>query len=369
MTAAVSRSGATVDSLRVDAFRIPTDRPESDGTLSWSSTTLVVVEVAAAGRRGLGYTYADVATAMLVQDTLREVVVGSDLALAGRIWARLVGTIRNLGRQGIAAMAISAVDNALWDLRARLCEMPLAVFLGMTRERVPVYGSGGFTSYTIAQLQEQLGGWAAAGIPRVKMKVGRDAGADVERVRAARNAIGPRTELFVDANGGYDRKQAVRMAAAFAELDVAWFEEPVYHLDFSGLRLVRDQAPPEMEISAGEYGYDPTYFKEMLAAGAVDVLQADATRCEGITGLLVADALCEAYLLPLSTHCAPALHAHPAAALKRLRHIEYFYDHVRIEHMLFDGVLKPVDGCLRPDLQRAGNGLEFKRQDAERYAV
>jgi L-alanine-DL-glutamate epimerase-like enolase superfamily enzyme len=366
----LASSGVPIDRVTVSAYRIPTDTPnESDGTLVWTATTLVVVEAQAGGVTGLGYTYADTATALLIHDVLADVVSGQDVMANGRIWATLVAQIRNLGRPGIAAMAIAAVDVALWDLKARLLEVPLVTLLGAVRDAVPVYGSGGFTSYSTEQLQKQLADWVQAGIPRVKMKIGRDPARDIERIAAARCAIGDAAELFVDANGAYTRKQALAQAERFAESGVSWYEEPVYHLDLEGLHLCRDRAPVQMEISVGEYGYDPTDFTRILEARAVDVLQADASRCEGITGLLVVDGLCEAQSVPLSTHCAPSLHAHPGCAAKRVRHIEYFHDHVRIEHMLFDGVLTPVDGALRPDLTRPGMGLEFKRADAKRFAI
>ncbi len=201
------------------------------------------------------------------------------------------------------------------------------------------------------------------------MKIGTRPADDLRRVEAARAAIGPHVELFVDANGAYSRKQALQFAEAFAAFDVKWFEEPVSSDDLDGLRLIRDRAPAGMDIAAGEYGYDHFYFKRMIDAGAVDVLQADATRCLGITGFMRAAALCEASNLPLSAHCGPSQHAHPCAALLPVRHIEYFHDHARIEQMLFDGALAPIDGALQPDLSRAGNGLEFKRQDAARFAV
>lgn len=362
-------TGVAVERVEVSAYRIPTDAPESDGTLTWDATTLVLVEIEAGGRRGLGYTYADTGTARLIQDTLADVVRGRDAMANGAIWAALVATIRNLGRPGISAMAISAVDVALWDLKARLLELPLVTLLGPVRAAAPVYGSGGFTSYTVERLQAQLSGWVGSGIPRVKMKIGRDPVADIARIRAAREAIGEAAELFVDANGAYSRKQALAQAERFADSCVSWYEEPVYHLDLEGLRLCRDRAPLEMEVSAGEYGYYPGDFARILDAQAVDVLQADASRCEGITGFLAVDGLCEAKVVPLSTHCAPSLHVHPACAAKRLRHLEYFHDHVRIEHLLFDGALTPVDGALHPDLTRPGLGLEFKRLDAQPYAV
>jgi L-alanine-DL-glutamate epimerase-like enolase superfamily enzyme len=281
----------------------------------------------------------------------------------------MVQAIRNLGRPGIAAMAISAVDVALWDARARLLGLSVATLLGAARDRVAVYGSGGFTSYDDARLRAQLGGWAAAGFRRVKMKVGTRPDDDPARVASARDAIGPDVALFVDANGAYTRKQALALAARFAACDVRWFEEPVSSDDLGGLRLLRDRAPPGMDIAAGEYGYDPFYFRRMLEAGAVDVLQADATRCGGLTGFVTVHALCEAQGLPLSAHCAPALHAALGCALPRVCHLEYFHDHQRIEAMLFDGAPVPVDGMLAPDRCRPGLGLELKVADAARFAA
>jgi L-alanine-DL-glutamate epimerase-like enolase superfamily enzyme len=266
-------------------------------------------------------------------------------------------------------MAISAIDTALWDLKARLLRLPLVTLFGQVHAAMPIYGSGGFTSYSNAKLQEQLGGWVEQGIPRVKMKIGRDPAADPERVAAAREAIGDEAQLFVDANGAYSRKQALEFAYAFSELDVSWFEEPVTSDDLPGLHLLRDDGPPGMEIAAGEYGYDVTYFERMLDAQAVDVLQADATRCGGYTGFFQAATLCEAHHLPLSSHCAPALHLHAACAAPPFRHAEYFHDHVRIERMLFEGLPKPNDGALRPDLSQPGNGLELKRQEAAKFAL
>ena len=348
---------------------MPTDFPESDGTLEWNATTLVMVLSYGGGKSGLGYTYADSATAMLIQDSLSQVVKGQDAMAPAASWNAMVSRTRNLGRPGIVSMAISAVDLALWDLKARLLNLPLATLLGAVRNSVTIYGSGGFTSYSEEQLQRQLAGWVEQGISRVKMKIGRDAARDIRRVRVAREAIGPKTKLFVDANGAYSRKQALDQAGKFADMNVSWFEEPVSSDDLAGLRLIRDRGPAGMDIAAGEYGYDSGYFRRMLAAGAVDVLQADATRCGGITGFLQASALCEAHHLPLSAHTAPSVHTHVGCAAAPLRHLEYFHDHVRIENMLFDGVLSPVNGNLSPDLSRPGMGIEFKRSDAQRFAA
>ncbi len=362
-------AAATVQSVRAAAYTIPTDAPESDGTIAWDATTIVVVEVAAGEEGGLGYAYADAAAAQVVQGTLADVVEGCDAMAPARAWRDMVAAVRNVGRPGVASSAISAVDVALWDLKARLLGLPLATLLGGVREGVTIYGSGGFTSYELDLLQDQLGGWAREGLPMVKMKVGRDPGRDPGRVAAAREAIGPDCELFVDANGAYTRKQALGLAESFAEQGASWFEEPVSSDDLAGLRLLRDRAPAPMAIAAGEYGYALEYFERMLDAGAVDVLQADATRCGGITELLRVGALCAAHEVPLSAHTAPSIHAHVGCAIDPLVHVEYFHDHVRIERMLFDGVLEPTGGRLVPDLSRPGLGLELRRADAESHAA
>jgi len=363
------KTRAKIDDLAVSAFKIPTETPEADGTYEWDSTTMVVVELSGGGEHGLGYSYADTATAKLIDDHLKDVVIGCDALSVQDAWIAMVRSIRNLGRPGICSMAISAVDTALWDLKARIVDLPLVDLFGRVRAGVPIYGSGGFTNYTIDKLQEQLDGWVEQGIGRVKMKIGRDAGVDRDRVAAARTAIGDKTELFVDANGAYSRRQALAQARAFAEFNVTWFEEPVSSDDLEGLRFIREGAPAEMEIAAGEYGYDIDYFRRMLEAGAVDVLQADATRCGGFTGFLQAATLCDAFHIPLSSHCAPALHLHIACAMPSFRHAEYFYDHVRIEQMLFDGVVEPTNGTLRPDPNQLGLGLRLKRADAEKFRV
>jgi L-alanine-DL-glutamate epimerase-like enolase superfamily enzyme len=349
----------------VSVYTVPTDRPESDGTFEWDATTLVLVEVTARGATGLGYTYGPGAAAALVRDMLAPLLADRDPLDVAGAWAAMVAAVRNTGPWGLSMYAISAVDVALWDLKARLLGTSLVSLLGRVREAVAIYGSGGFCSYDDATLSEQLGGWAAQGIPRVKMKVGRDQADDPRRVGVARAAVGNGVELMVDANGACDTASAVRLAQAFAEHGVAWFEEPVSSDDVAGLRLVRSRMPAGMAVAAGEYATDAFGFRALLEA--VDVLQADVTRCGGITGFLQADALCAAHGRPLSAHCAPALAVHAMAAAQRGRHIEYFHDHVRIEGMLFDGVPAPQGGELRPDPGAPGHGLTFKRRDAERF--
>ncbi|MXP63061.1 mandelate racemase [Roseomonas sp. M0104] len=363
-------NAASVQAVRAQAFVIPTDAPEADGTMHWTSTTLIVVEVDGGGQTGLGYTYTDASAVPLIRGMLAEAVGGQDALDVPALWREMQRRVRNIGRQGLAATAISAVDAALWDLKAKLLGLPLALLLGRARESVPVYGSGGFTTYSDTQLRDQLAGWVERdGCRWVKMKISTHPGQDPHRVAVARKAVGDRG-LFVDSNGALNTKQALATAGWLArDFGVMWYEEPVSSDDLEGLQLLRQHAPATLEIAAGEYGYEIDYFRRMLNAGAVDVQQADASRCGGITGFLRAAVLCDAHHVDISGHCAPTLHLHAACAAPRFRHLEWFHDHVRIEQMLFDGAPVAREGMIRPDLSRPGLGIAFRRQDAERYAA
>jgi L-alanine-DL-glutamate epimerase-like enolase superfamily enzyme len=366
----VTDAGPPVTDLAAGVYVIPTDAPEADGTLAWTETTMVLVTARAGGESGTGWTYGAAAAAGVVTGVLAGVVTGRgalDVAGSAEAMARAV---RNIGREGIAATAISAADIALWDLKARLLGLPLAGLLGRAREDVPVYGSGGFTSYDDQRTREQLAGWVEQDrIPRVKIKIGESWGSDerrdLRRIALAREVIGPQAELYVDANGAYGTGQAVRVAQQMADCGVTWFEEPVSSQDVAGLAAIRSQVLPD--VAAGEYSWTLADSARLLDAGAVDCLQLDVTRCGGITEFLRAAALAAAHGTQVSAHCAPAVHAHVGAATPNLRHVEYFHDHQRIEHLLFDGALDPQGGALRPDPGQPGLGLRLRAADAERY--
>ncbi len=362
-------AGAPISRLEARAYRVPTDGPEADGTFTWDATTIVTVDVEAGGEIGFGYTYADASIASLIRGSLKKAITGCDsFDIAGCSMA-MQRAVRNLGRAGLAACAISAVDTALWDMKARCLGLPLAILLGRCRERVLIYGSGGFTNYSDKQLKDQLTGWVERdGCHFVKIKIGSDPERDPDRISEAKAAIGDHA-LFVDANGAFSVKEALQLADTSRSAKICWFEEPVTSDDIPGLRLMRERAPERMDIAAGEYIYTLDDARRLLEAGAIDVLQADATRCGGITGFMQIGALCEAHHIDLSAHCAPAIHRHVACAVPRLRHIEWFHDHVRIEQMLFDGAPVAREGTIAPDLASPGRGLVFKRQDAERFSV
>jgi L-alanine-DL-glutamate epimerase-like enolase superfamily enzyme len=287
------------------AFKIPTDLPEADGALSWNSTTLVTVHMQAGASQGFGYTYADACIVPLINNLLAGHLCGRDVIDIPQLNAGLWRAVRNLGRSGLVACAISAIDLALWDLKARCLGLNLTQLLGRRRDRVDIYGSGGFTSYSNDQLKRQLSGWVEYdGCRAVKMKIGSDPAADPARIKAAKEAIGGNM-LFVDANGACSARQAIVMMAMLEQHDVRWFEEPGHYAKAS---------------------------------------------------IFCSPAIARRVLI-----CTP-----PAP---RLRHLEWFHDHVRIEHMLFDGAPKSHNGMLEPDISPPGNGLNFKFQDAEKYAV
>jgi L-alanine-DL-glutamate epimerase-like enolase superfamily enzyme len=363
-------NGPTITASKVQVYTVPTDAPEADGTFAWASTTMVLVTIDAGDKSGIGYTYADAATGKLVKTLLEKVVDGRAAFDHGAILQSLYHQVRNSGETGISTMAISAIDNALWDLRARLLDTSLVDLLGAVRDGIPVYGSGGFTTYNDEQLTKQLGGWAEEGFSMVKMKIGTHPKDDARRAVVARKAIGDVTELFVDANGAYTVTQALTMSHAFADAsNVRWIEEPVSSDNLTGLCEVRSRAPLGMDIAAGEYGYTAWYFDRMLKANAVTVLQADATRCGGISGFLNVGALCWAANVPLSSHCGPSMHVHVCCAVPRAIHMEFFHDHVRIERMFFDGFCEPVKGVMSPDRTRPGMGLTLKEKDAKPYLI
>ena len=330
---------------------------------------MVLVQLECAGKHSLGYTYADGGTATIARKLLNEIVLGSNPLFHSETLQKMLRAIRNMGETGVAMMAVSALDNALWDLRAKLVDLPLVSLLGQVRPAIPIYGSGGFTSYSDEQLTDQLGGWASQGFGMVKMKIGTHPRRDPHRVSVARHAIGNDCQLFVDANGAYTVTQAIELAHTFAEQGVRWFEEPVSSDNLVGLNQIREHAPLGMDIAAGEYGYAAWYFNRMLDAQAVTILQADCTRCGGISGFLDAASLCWAHNIPLSSHCGPSMHLHVCCAVPRAVHMEFFHDHVRIERMFFDGFCEPVKGNMAPDLSRPGMGLELKTKDAEEFRV
>jgi L-alanine-DL-glutamate epimerase-like enolase superfamily enzyme len=351
------------------AYRFPTPQPESDGTLTWDATTAVTVEVSAGGKTGLGWTYSTPAAATLIATELSDVVRDLDALDISGAWGAMVRACRNLGRPGVVSQAIAAVDIALWDLKAKLLGVPLHSLFGSVRETVPVYGSGGFTSMDDDALRRQLDDWLRAGATAVKIKIGEDWGAnpirDLHRVAVVSAHVPDGTTIMVDANGGYTPGQARRLGAVLDSLGVMWLEEPVSSDDLDTLSLLRQSL--RCDVTAGEYADSVQYVQRMCAAGAVDCLQIDVTRCAGYTEWLRCAAVAASHGLQVSAHCAPALHASVAASIPNLRHVEWFADHARLEPMLVTGVPPFVDGVMHLSDQ-PGHGMSL-RPDVDRHTT
>ena len=358
-------STPTIEHIEVDVYRFDTPEPEADGTLRWDATTAVAVHANSGGATGLGWTYSSPSAAAVICEELAGVIFGRDPFDIRGAWEAMHRHCRNFGTRGLVMQALSAVDIALWDLKARLCDQPLTLLLGQAQSAVPIYGSGGFTTLDEAQLGEQVSAWRDVGCTSMKVKIGQDWGAnmtrDLSRVKQLRDLAGDDAELMVDANGGYSVAQARRAGAALDDLGVVWFEEPVSSDDLEGLRVVRDAV--RCDVAAGEYVSD-VYDARHLAP-VVDCLQLDATRCGGYTGWLAGAAIAASHNLQVSAHCAPALHATVAACITNLRHIEYFIDHTRLEPKLLDGLPGAVDGTLTPNTTEPGHGMTIAATAAQ----
>ncbi|WP_433677874.1 enolase C-terminal domain-like protein [Nocardia sp. CA-119907] len=332
--------------ITVATYRFPTPYPEADGTLSWDSTTAVLVSIPAGEQRGIGWTYSSPAAAVVIEQHLAPLLRGRPAADVTACWIEMCRACRNFGFTGVVAHAVSAVDIAMWDLKARLLGVPLTTLFGAVRPATPVYGSGGFTTLTDDQLAAQIIDWRSAGCTAMKIKIGARFGAeitrDLERITRTRQLAGAHTRIMVDANGAYTVGQARRVGADLDRLGVEWFEEPVSSDDLKGLQAVRNSV--RCDIAAGEYVY--TSYDAAALIDVVDCLQLDVTRCGGYTGFLRCAALAAAHGTEVSAHCAPSLHAPIAAAVPNLRHVEWFADHARLEPQLVDGTPPVTHGLL-----------------------
>ena len=359
---------ARIERVTTEVRRFPTPYPEADGTLQWDATTAVTVTLEADGVIGLGWTYSSPAAAAIIEHHLSPAINGRDVADIEAGWQAMHRQGRNFGTRGLYMQAMSAVDIAWWDLKARSMRCALTTLLGRCHERVRVYGSGGFTTLTEPELAEQIDEWHRLGCTGMKIKIGESFGKrvdrDLRRVRRARGLAGPDVELMVDANGGYRTGQAKRVGAELDELGVTWFEEPVSSDDVIGLRVLRDTL--RCDVTAGEYAADVYDVRALL--GAVDCLQLDATRCGGYSGWLTCAALAQSHNLEVSAHCAPALHAPVAAATPNLRHVEYFADHAALEPQLVTGTPQVCDGHLHPAPDVVGHGMTLTPARSSRRA-
>jgi len=323
------------------------------------------------GLEGLGLGGGAQAARVLIEKTLKPLLIGQDPLHLEKIWEDLFWVVRGVGRKGLAFCAISALDIALWDLKAKFFNVPLYQLLGPYTESVPIYGSGGWTHFSLDELVAEQTGYVERGMKSVKMKVGKDFGRseqeDVRRLAAVRQAVGDEIEVLIDANNGYYAKQAIRMARAFEPYRVGWFEEPVLADDIEGLAAVARAI--DIPVATGEHEYTKYGFKELIARGGADIVQPDVGRVGGVTEWLKVAHLAHAFNLPVAPHAYQLVHLHLACATPNLRIVEYLGVVEAADKVMYKEFPPSKDGLWSPYPDRPGLGLELDPEAVKKYAV
>ena len=307
----------------------------------------------------------------LIEGTFKELLVGQDPLNIEKIWDDLFWCVRGVGRKGLAFCALSAVDVALWDLKAKHFNVPLYQLLGPYTDSVPVYGSGGWTNFNTEELVAEQTGYVERGFKAVKMKVGKDFGMsereDIQRLAAVREAVGDDIEIYIDANNGYYAKQAIYMGKAFEEYRVGWFEEPVLADDIDGLAAIAKAI--DIPVATGEHEYTKFGFKELIARGGADIVQPDVGRVGGITEWMKVAHLAHAFNLPVAPHAYQLIHLHLACATPNLKVVEYLGIAEESDKTVYKEWSPPKDGMWSPDPNKLGLGLELDPEAVEKYAA
>lgn len=307
----------------------------------------------------------------IIERALKPILLNQDPLCIEKLWDDMFWRVRGYGRKGVAFCAISAVDIALWDLKAKLFGVPLYRLLGPYTDRVPIYGSGGWTSFSEEELVREQTGYVERGIPRVKMKVAKDFGKseaeDIRRLKAVRKAVGDEVEIYVDANNGYYAKQAIGMAKHLADYDVKWFEEPVLADDIAGLAAIARAI--SIPVATGEHEYTRYGFKELIAQGGADIVQPDVGRVGGISEWMKVAHLAQAFNLPIAPHAVQLVHLHVACCIPNLKVVEYLGTVEEGDKLWYTEFPEPRDGYWSPYPDRPGLGLELSPEAIRKYAV
>ena len=324
-----------------------------------------------AGFEGLGVAAGIRANRAVIHDTLEPVILGRDPFATEQLWNEMYWRVRGFGRKGVAFQAISAVDIALWDLKAKAFGVPLYRLLGTAHDAVPVYGSGGWTNYSTEELVAEQQGYVNNGHKRVKMKVGKDFGRsereDIERVAAVRKALGDDIDIYIDANNGYYAKQAIRLSRVFEEYDIGWFEEPVLADDIEGLAAVSNAT--NIPVATGEHEYTKHGIADLIMRKGADIVQPDIGRVGGVTEWMKAAVLADGFNLPVAPHAYALFHLHCAMATPNLKVVEMLGAEENSNKHWFKEVPEQVNGMLKPFSDRPGFGLELDPDTVRNYSI
>lgn len=336
----------------------------TDATRKVEMVGYVVVRVTTdQGLEGIGLTYHEVggeATRELILRNMAPKLIGRDPLETEAIWQEFFHYLRGVGRKGLMYGALSAVDIALWDLKGKIVDLPLYRLLGGNRTKIPVYASGGWTSFSDDQLVDEMKGMVAQGYKAVKFKVGVEGGTnprrDVERVRKVREALGPTIDILVDANNCFDAATGVQLANRIREYDIFLFEEPVFADDIPG--LAKFKRGTDIPLGTGEHEYTKFGVRDLLLHDAVDIVQVDGARVGGYTEMLKAAALTQAWNVKFAPHAMENIHLNLAGAVPNTLFLERLIMFEEITARTFRNAPVPVDGFMEiPDLP--GLGLEL----------
>ena len=352
--------------LRFSSYRWQRPRPIHNGLFTYSEACIGLVEIDTdEGITGYGLTTDPLIGNgnLIISETIRTlapVILGKDPLRHELIWGDLWRP-KLIGRRGLTTRAISAVDIALWDIKAKAAGLPLHVLLGGYRERIPGYVAGGYyeEGKGIEELQEEVSGYVKLGAGAIKMKIGgmriRE---DTERVAAVRDAVGPDIDILLDANGAYTVFDAVKVARALEPLDIFWFEEPIHPEDYDGLARVAGSTT--IPIAAGENEYTKHGFRDLIERGGVSILNADAQILGGITEFMKVAAIAQAHNIPIAPHGHPHIHTPLVAAIPNGLVIEYYPSSVvpGATAMLRRTVGFGSDGHVRP-MNDVGLGIDI----------
>jgi L-alanine-DL-glutamate epimerase-like enolase superfamily enzyme len=307
----------------------------------------------------------------VIHEALKPLLLGQDALAHEKLWEEMFWRVRGFGRKGVAFSAISSIDIALWDLKAKFFGVPLFMLLGPFTATVPIYGSGGWTSFTEDELVREQVGYVERGIPRIKMKVAKDFGRaeeeDLRRLAAVRKAVGDDVEIYVDANNGFYAKQAIGFARRMADYDVRWFEEPVLADDIAGLAAIARAI--DIPVATGEHEYTKYGFKALLEAGGADIVQPDVGRVGGVTEWMKVAHLAHAYNLPVAPHAVQLVHLHLACCTPNLKVVEYLGVSEETDRIFYTEFPEPKNGMWSPYPDRPGLGLELDPRAVERYSI
>ncbi|WGK69103.1 mandelate racemase/muconate lactonizing enzyme family protein [Candidatus Haliotispira prima] len=360
----------TIAEIRTSYYRIPLQRVlvdalHGDHTYFELIVTRVFLED---GSEGVGYTYTGgkggKAIYAMIQADLQPVLIGQEACCIEKLWTAMQRHVHYVGRGGVEAFAIAALDIAMWDLQAQQARMPLWKLLGGANPKVRAYAGAIDLNFSLEELAENNRNYLEQGFRAVKIKLGKERiEEDIARVEAVRCCIGKDILLMIDANTGWSVERAIKVEKQLRSFDVFWIEEPLIPDDIAGYARIADKS--RTPLAAGENFHSIYEFRQMLQYGKIDFPQPDASNISGITGWLKVAQLAQAYNLPVSSHGMHELHVSLLAAMPHAGYLEvhsFPIDEYTDRPMrLQDGVATPPD--------TPGHGVKFRREKLEPHEV